>query len=40
MFEAVADSVGDDGGRFDLGIAEVEHAEHDLLRRQPLSTPK
>ena len=36
MFEAVADSIGDDRGRLDFGIAEIEHPEHDLLRRKIL----
>jgi hypothetical protein len=36
MLDAVADSVGDDEGRFDRWISEVEHAEQDLLRRQVL----
>ena len=31
VFQALPDSAGNDFGRFDLGISEVEHAEHDLL---------
>ena len=32
IFEAVADAVGDHVGGLDLGIAEIDHAQHDFLR--------
>jgi len=40
MPEAVADAIGNDGDGFDLGITEVEHAEHDLFARQILQYPE
>ena len=36
IFQAVADTPGDNIGGFDFRVAEVEHAEHDLLRGQIL----
>jgi hypothetical protein len=39
MCEAVAVSVGDDEGRFDLGMPRSS-AEHDLFEDRSLGTPK
>src|ERR1700736_6659685 len=33
-FQAVTDTTGNDFSGFNFRISEVEHAEHDLLRRQ------
>src|SRR6266566_10008331 len=32
IFQPIADAAGDDIDAFNLGIAEIEHAEHDLFR--------